>query len=136
MNSYRSYVVNALIDWIVDNGCTPHLIIDDRMPDVEVPAGFSKNHRVVLNVSGSAVRGFKLDSDGLEFHARFGGVSHLVRCPVGAIVGIFAKENGQGMAFEPEETGSKNQQPFIESTSAGGERKRAADTTHLRIVKD
>lgn len=131
MNSSRSYLVNAMIDWIVDNGCTPHIVLDATCEGVVAPSEFANDDRLVLNVSGTAVRNFKLDPEGLEFDARFQGESRHVSCPTGAIVGIYARENGEGMAFKvqkeeessiTEETAVENEAPELPS--------------HLRLVKD
>lgn len=100
MNSSRSYVVNGLITWIVDNSCTPHIVIDSTCNDVVVPQEHVVDGKITLNVSGQATRNFSLTPDGLSFDTRFGGQPFHVQCPVGAIVGVFAKENRQGMAFE------------------------------------
>ena len=131
MNSSRSYIVNALIDWIVDNGCTPHIALDTSIEDVTAPLEFARDNRLVLNVSGTAVRNFKLDPEGLELDARFKGESRHVSSPVGAIVGIFALENGEGMAFEPVKD---------ERNRPGGEKELTAEQTklpsHLRLVKE
>ncbi|MCY4128700.1 MAG: ClpXP protease specificity-enhancing factor SspB [Gammaproteobacteria bacterium] len=131
MNSSRSYLVNALIDWIIDNGCTPHIVLDTTCEGVIAPSEFAQENRLVVNVSGTAVRNFKLDPDGLEFDARFHGESHHVSCPTGAIIGIFARENGEGMGFAA--------QKAQESTSNA--EPAAHDETpnlppHLRLVKD
>ena len=99
MNSNRSYIVNAIIEWILDNNCTPHLILDTSIPGVEVPTEGIRQNRIVLNVSPQAVSQFNLNVDGLSFDARFGGVSRRIHAPVGAILGVYAKENGEGMAF-------------------------------------
>lgn len=131
MNSSRSYLVNAMIDWIIDNGCTPHIVLDTTCEGVIAPTEFAQENRLVVNVSGTAVRNFKLDPDGLEFDARFQGESQHVSCPTGAIVGIYARENGEGMAFEVQKTNdsNSNKAPAVddETTSL---------PPHLRLVKD
>ena len=131
MNSSRSYLVNALIDWIVDNGCTPHIVLDTTCEGVNAPTEFAQENRLVVNVSGTAVRNFKLDPDGLEFDARFRGVSLHVSCPTGAIIGIYARENGEGMAFEVQkaEVSSSN-----DETAADDETPNLPP--HLRLLKD
>ena len=132
MNSSRPYLVNALIDWIVDNGCTPHVVLDLSIDDVIAPTEYATENRLVINVSGTAVRNFKLDQDGLEFDARFQGQPHHVNCPVGAIVGIFAKENGEGMAFKATLDGA----PAQGGAAEAGEDDEPKLPPHLRVVKD
>jgi stringent starvation protein B len=102
MNSSRPYLVRALYEWIVDNGCTPYLLVDASAHGVEVPQQYVKNGQIVLNVSPSAVSGLLLGNDWLNFKGRFGGVSVDIVVPIGAVIGIYASENGQGMVFEAE----------------------------------
>ncbi len=130
MNSSRSYLVNALIDWIVDNGCTPHIVLDTTFDDLVAPVELAHENRLVLNVSGTAVRRFKLDPNGLEFDARFKGESREVRSPVGAIIGVYARENGEGMAFAAEKESNKHQE---EKETVSQEKPKLPP--HLRLVK-
>lgn len=132
MNSSRSYLVNALIDWIVDNGCTPHIVLDTSCKDVIAPSEFVNENRLVLNVSGTAVRNFKLDPAGLELDARFHGESHRVSCPTGAIIGIFAKENGEGMAFKAQQ----DQAATCNDEESVSDDESLNLPPHLRLVKD
>ena len=120
-----------MIDWIVDNGCTPHVVLDTSCEGVVAPTEYANDDRLVLNVSGTAVRNFKLDADGLEFDARFNGESRHVSCPTGAIVGIFARENGEGMAFEVQsEEGSTSNDNALDDSEP------PKLPSHLRLVKD
>ena len=130
MNSSRSYIVNALIDWIVDNGCTPHIVLDVSCEDVIAPSEFARDNKLVLNVSGTAVRNFKLDTSGLELDARFNGKRLHVTSPVGAIIGIYARENGEGMAFELEKNEAKDE------AKEEVEAEQPELPSHLRLVKD
>ena len=100
MNSSRPYLVRALYEWIVDNDCTPHLLVNAEFPAVQVPQGFASDGQIVLNISPSAVRNLHMDNDAVSFEGRFSGVSHSLFVPAGAILGIYARENGQGMVFE------------------------------------
>lgn len=104
MNSCRSYVVNAIIDWILDNGCTPYIVLDTSVDGVDVPTEGIKGNQITLNVTPRAVVNFDLSPDGLIFDARFHGVSRRITSPVGAIVGIYAKENQQGLFFPVEDS--------------------------------
>lgn len=105
MNSSRPYLLRALYEWIVDNGCTPHVIVDATLPGVEVPTDYVKDGQIVLNLSPSAVIELQLADDCVSFNGRFGGRPTDVYIPMLAVLGIYARENGQGMAFEPEEEG-------------------------------
>jgi len=102
MNSSRPYLVRALYEWIVDNDCTPHMLVNAEFPAVQVPQGFASDGQIVLNISPSAVRNLHMDNDAVSFEGRFGGVAHSLYVPVSAILGIYARENGQGMVFELE----------------------------------
>ncbi|PYC22080.1 ClpXP protease specificity-enhancing factor [Pseudomonas mosselii] len=102
MNSSRPYLVRALYEWIVDNDCTPHMLVNAEYPAVQVPQGFASDGQIVLNISPSAVRSLHMDNEAVSFEGRFGGVAHSLFVPIGAILGIYARENGQGMVFELE----------------------------------
>lgn len=102
MTSYRPYLLRALWEWIVDNGMTPHLLVDAQRPGVKVPPHTVKNGQVVLNIADRAVAHLRIGNEVIVFSARFGGVSHQVSVPVGAVLAIYARETGQGMAL-PEE---------------------------------
>lgn len=102
MNSSRPYLIRALYEWIVDNDCTPHMLVNAEYPSVRVPQGFASDGQIVLNVSPSAVRNLHMDNEAVSFDGRFGGVSHTLFVPTCAILGIYARENGQGMVFDLE----------------------------------
>jgi stringent starvation protein B len=102
MNSSRPYLIRALYEWIVDNDCTPHVLVNAEYPSVQVPQGFANDGQIVLNISPSAVRHLHMDNDAVSFEGRFGGVPHSLYVPVAAVMGIYARENGQGMVFDLE----------------------------------
>ena len=102
MSSYRPYLVRALYQWILDNDMTPHLLVDAARPGVRVPASAVQNGRVVLNIAPRAVAALDLDNDVISFSARFGGVSQRVEVPVPAVLAIYARESGHGMALPDE----------------------------------
>src|ERR1700712_456957 len=102
MNSSRPYLIRALYEWIVDNDCTPHILVNAEYPSVQIPQGFANDGQIVLNISPSAVRHLHMDNDAVSFEGRFGGVPHSLFVPVAAVMGIYARENGQGMVFELE----------------------------------
>jgi stringent starvation protein B len=97
-SSTRPYLIRALHDWCTDNGFTPYLAVHvDRA--VQVPMEYVKNNEIVLNVGFEATSGLKLGNDFIEFRARFGGMARDILVPVDHVVAIYARENGQGMAF-------------------------------------
>jgi stringent starvation protein B len=99
MNPSRPYIARALYEWILDNDCTPHLMVDADMPNVVVPRQFVQDGQIVLNVLPSAVRNFTMGDSEIVFSARFGGVPMQVQVPYAALIAIFAKENAMGMGF-------------------------------------
>ncbi|MGI9251467.1 MAG: ClpXP protease specificity-enhancing factor [Pseudohongiellaceae bacterium] len=101
MNSSRPYLVRALYKWILDNGCTPYVMVNALDPAVEVPQEYVKDGQIVLNIAPSAVEELAIANDSLSFHGRFAGITRQVYVPASAIMGIYAKENGQGMEFAP-----------------------------------
>ena len=94
----RPYLLRALHDWCTDNGFTPYIAVHVDA-SVQVPAEYVKNNEIVLNVGFEATSGLKLGNEFIEFKARFGGVPREIVVPVDHVVAIYARENGQGMAF-------------------------------------
>lgn len=103
MSSHRPYLLRALYEWISDNDMTPHLLVDATQPGVRVPPHTINDGKVVLNIAARAVAHLDMDNDAVAFTARFGGVSHAVIVPVSAVLAIYARETGQGMALPPED---------------------------------
>jgi stringent starvation protein B len=101
MTSSRPYLIKALYAWIVDNHCTPYVLVNAMAKNVSVPQDHvNADGQVVLNISPDAVMQFSLEDNSLSFRARFGGVPTDIFVPCSAIMGIYAKENQQGMVFE------------------------------------
>jgi stringent starvation protein B len=96
--STRPYLIRALHDWCTDNGFTPYLAVYVDA-SVQVPFEYVKNNEIVLNVGFEATTSLKLGNELIEFKARFGGVSRDIAVPVDHVIAIYARENGQGMAF-------------------------------------
>lgn len=105
MSSHRPYLLRALYEWIVDNGMTPHVLVDAGLPGVRVPRHAVKDGRIVLNIAERAVGGLRMENDALRFSARFGGVSQAVVVPMPAVIAVYARETGQGMALPDEPRG-------------------------------
>lgn len=95
-------MIRAVYEWCVDNGLTPHLMV---LVDAgtRVPMGFVKDGEIVFNINYSAIKGLQMENDAITFSARFNGVPQNIYIPIVAVKGIFARENGQGMFFEPEQ---------------------------------
>ena len=115
MTSSRPYIIRALYDWIVDNECTPYLLVDALWPGVFVPPGFAEDDQVVLNVSPIAVRDLSLENDAISFTARFNGRPYDVCVPVAGVMAIYARENGQGMVFEMDPRPEEEETPAVVS---------------------
>jgi len=105
MNSSRPYLVRAIHEWILDNGMTPHLLVDMEGEGVDIPAQQGQNGKIVLNISPGAVEGLNLGNDAIAFRARFGGIATDVFVPVESVLAIYAKENGRGMVFSEQDGG-------------------------------
>lgn len=97
--STKPYLLRAIYEWCTDNGYTPYLaaLVDGK---TQVPMQFVKNGEIVLNISFDATSGLKMDNNCVRFSARFGGVARDIMVPVDNVIAIYARENGQGMAFE------------------------------------
>lgn len=96
--STRPYLIRALHEWCMDNGFSPYIAVQVDA-SVKVPMAFVKNGEIVLNVSPDATGSLRLGNDFVEFNARFGGVAREIVVPVSHVIAIYARENGQGMAF-------------------------------------
>ena len=98
VSSTKPYLLRALYEWCTDNGYTPYLAVQVDS-SVRVPREHVKNGEIVLNISFGATSGLKIDNDAVVFKARFGGVARDIMVPVSHVTAIYARENGQGMAF-------------------------------------
>jgi stringent starvation protein B len=119
--SRRPYLVRAMHEWMTANNQTPHLVVDAGVTGAEVPKAYVRDGRI----SWQATQGLKLGNEFIEFAARFGGVPQQVRVPVAAVLGIYARETGQGMLFQDE----GDSPPPVPSPDDTGSRPR------LRVVK-
>lgn len=146
MTSTRPYLIRAFYDWIVDNGCTPHVVVNASVVGVEVPDEYVDNGQIVLNIAVNAVQGLRLGDHEIEFQARFGGRVRRVYAPINAILAIYAKENGRGMVFAEEEGENvpptpppisgvhKDKASTKEAAKKAGKRP-PGDRSHLTVVK-
>ena len=96
--STRPYLIRALYDWCTDNGLTPYVAVSVD-ETVQVPREYVKNNEIVLNISFDATSSLKLGNDFIEFKARFAGSAREIMVPISHVIAIYARENGQGMAF-------------------------------------
>lgn len=134
MISRRPYLIRAIYEWVLDNQLTPHMLVAADAPGVRVPEQFvTEDGKITVNVSPSAVRGLALGNDMIRFSARFSGRPFEVEVPPGAVLALYARENGQGMLFgeveepEPPPDGSGG-----DGEPEPGEKKKRS---HLKVVK-
>ena len=141
----RPYLLRAYYDWLVDNSFTPYLVVDATYLGVNVPVEYVKDGQIVLNLSANATGNLQLTNDFIQFNARFKGVSRELYIPMGAALAIYARENGDGVMFEPEEVYDElNSEPdteqptgfheAVESPKKREEKKKTKSASHLRIV--
>lgn len=141
----RPYLLRAYYDWLVDNSFTPYLVVDATYLGVNVPVEYVKDGQIVLNLSTNATGNLQLTNDFIQFNARFKGVSRELYIPMGAALAIYARENGDGVMFEPEEVYDElNSEPdteqptsfheAVDSPRKREEKKKTKSASHLRIV--
>ena len=115
-------------EWMLDNGFTPHLVVDAKRDGVRVPEAHVKDGKIVLNVSPSATRALSLGNEFVSFEARFGGVSQQLVVPIAAVLGIYARETGQGMIFGDDDSPRlrrprrRERRPTAAAAASGGRR--------------
>lgn len=103
MTPRRPYMLRAFYEWLVDNDLTPHLVVAATLPGVRVPVEFVQDGQIILNLAPRAVGNLELGNEAITFSARFGGRPHSVIVPLYAVQAIYARENGAGTMFEPED---------------------------------
>ena len=141
----RPYLLRAYYDWLVDNSFTPYLVVDATYLGVNVPIEYVKDGQIVLNLSANATGNLQLTNDFIQFNARFKGISRELYIPMGAALAIYARENGDGVMFEPEEVYDElNSEPdteqptsfheAVDSPRKREEKKKTKSASHLRIV--
>lgn len=120
-------------EWISDNLQTPHIVVDASIAGVEVPRQYVQDGKIILNVSLNATSGLNLGNDAVMFRARFGGATHDVTVPIAAVMGIYARETGQGMIFSEADAPTPPPETPPEPPAPAPEPKRARPT--LKVVK-
>lgn len=137
MTSTRPYLLRAIYEWIVDNGLTPHLLVQVADERVMVPRQFVENGVIVLNVSPTAVRDLSLGNEAVDFNARFGGQPQQIHVPLAAVQAIYARENGQGIFLGEVDTadGGDGGATAEGGANAGGNADQPKRPPHLTVVK-
>ena len=132
MTPSRPYILRAFYEWILANELTPHLLVNALHHDVQVPQDYVKDGQIVLNIAPNAVENLSLGNDYVMFNARFRGIPTDVSIPALAVLGVYARENGQGMMFDADE------QPPTSPTGGGSGRsgeQRPTGRPSLKVVK-
>ncbi|WP_180041717.1 MULTISPECIES: ClpXP protease specificity-enhancing factor [unclassified Acinetobacter] len=112
----RPYLTRALYEWICENQLTPYLLVDATQNGTMVPVQYIQDGQIVLNIAPHATHALHMSNETITFSARFGGVSQNLYIPFSAVLGIYARENGQGMFFDPQEyEGIQNDQNALKS---------------------
>lgn len=147
LTSRRPYLIRALYDWVLDNDLTPHLLVAADAPGVDVPRQFvTDDGKITINVSPTAVRGLALENQLISFSARFSGANHNIAIPPGAVLALYARENGEGMLFgEVEQTETASEETIAGPSTDAGQTGDDADGgdgaparkkhPHLKVVK-
>lgn len=137
MTANRPYLLRAFYEWIVDNNCTPYLVVDATIERVKVPTQFIQNGQIVLNVTPSAVGNLQLGNDAVTFNARFGGQPFALYIPVNAVLAIYARENGAGTVFtlEEEEDEADIFSDNLDYDNTQPEPPKPKKGSHLKVIK-
>jgi len=114
-------LLHELYKCIIDNGCTPYVLVNTEISDVIVPRAHARDGKVVLNMSPSAIISLRMESDAISFSTRFGGQEFGIYIPIGAVCALYGREDGHGGFF-----GSGEDEPLVKPT---------AKPTGLRVVK-
>lgn len=131
--SRRPYLLRAMHEWMTDNQQTPHIVVDAVAQGVEVPRQYVQDGKIILNISFNATQGLSLGNERVEFNARFGGQTHHVMVPIHAVLGVYARETGQGMIFGDDDAPAP---PPSAPTSDGSDTStKTAKRAQLKVVK-
>ncbi|HBO37850.1 MAG TPA: ClpXP protease specificity-enhancing factor [Pasteurellaceae bacterium] len=144
----RPYILRAYFDWLVDNAFTPYLVVDATYQGAKVPLEYVKDGQIVLNLSASAVGNLTISNESIQFSARFRGIPQEIYIPMGAALAIYARENGDGVLFDPEKIYDQPEQlpdrdqPRDASqatdkpkTDVKSDKPAAKNPSHLKIIK-
>jgi len=155
MTTTKPYLFRAILEWIEDNSLTPHVVVDALGQGVLVPQEYVKDGQIILNISSSSIQLYQMDNTRLHFSARFNGVSQELSVPIASVLGIYARENGQGMFFDPEdypeeetnepenqntpitevEVVSNKTEKEVSKSKKKGKRDSKGNGSHLKVIK-
>jgi stringent starvation protein B len=132
----RPYLLRAMYQWIAECGHTPHVIVDAAREGTEVPRAYVKDGKIVLNLSEGATQQLRIGNEEVVFDARFAGVTRHVRFPVSAVLGIYARETGEGMVFPERDLGRKAATRRLQAVEGGAGRPQAEERGARRPQAD
>ncbi|MDH3588778.1 MAG: ClpXP protease specificity-enhancing factor [Gammaproteobacteria bacterium] len=130
--SRRPYLIRAMHEWICDNDLTPHIVIDAEIDGVSVPGDHVTDGKIILNIGSRATESLDLGNETISFSTRFAGSAHSVRMPCNAVLGIYARETGEGMIFTDD---TSDDAPDNEGPDDGGDPPNAPGRPTLKVVK-
>jgi stringent starvation protein B len=133
LRSRRPYLLRAMHEWISDCNQTPHIVVDASLQGVEVPRQYVQNGKIILNVSHNATSALTLGNDFVRFRARFGSATYDVAVPIAAVLGVYARETGQGMIFSDADAPPPEPPSSTPPEPPSGDAKRPKPT--LKVVK-
>lgn len=142
MLSNKPYLIRAFYEWIVDNSCTPFIVINANYPRCNVPKEHIENGEITLNISPTAIRDLNISNELVVFRASFSGVVHIISAPVKAVLAIYAQENQQGMFFDYEEAEEGEGEstigeldPFVVNPADISASSKEKGRSHLKLVE-
>ncbi|MFI4962243.1 MAG: ClpXP protease specificity-enhancing factor [Legionellales bacterium] len=135
MTSNKPYLIRSFYDWIVDNQLTPYIMVDATYPGIQIPIEHVRQGRIVLNISPAATRGLLLENDRIVFTARFSGKTEQIFVIPNAVLEIYAKENGRGIAFSIEEGGGEPPPNSNGTPASKGSDSSVKNKPSLKLVK-
>jgi stringent starvation protein B len=141
-SSAKPYLVRALYEWCADHGYTPYLVVKVS-EKTKVPMAYVRDGQITLNISDTATQQLKMDNEWVLFNARFNGASQEVAVPMGAVIGLYARETGYGMGFaipdvpsaEPAAVQMEIDAPTTTDAPAPSEPPKQKPRSHLSVVK-
>ncbi len=135
MTSSQPYLIRAIYDWVIDNGFTPYLLVNAENDYAMIPRDYVEDGKIVLNINPSAISDLQLGNDYIMFNARFSGKAMEVSVPIVAVLAIYARENGQGMMFDENNTNLPPTPPENSTPPVQPKPPKKSQKPQLKVVK-
>ncbi|MDH5433146.1 MAG: ClpXP protease specificity-enhancing factor [Gammaproteobacteria bacterium] len=141
--SNKPYLFRAIYEWLIDNDAIPYILVDALIENTQVPEAFIKDDQIVLNISPEAVFNWHCDNHAISFNARFSGVSHQLFVPMDALMAVYDKTTGMGMAFPESYDQSSDEDDELDisiddlesEASVSNEKVSKNKGSHLKVIK-